>query len=206
MKPKKTMVISRKDLTASVPADEKMERADQIVEMLTDLPALPQVATQALELLDDPKATMQKIADHLRKDPAIVSHILRMANSPVFYRGRESTTILQAVTLIGFGNVRALVTAAAIAAVQSPFSGPRKEEFEAIQNEIWRNSLCTALGSKLLAERLKRPYLDEAFLYGLLHDLGKFAFMLIIPDDFADVLKARKGRPLVDRRFRPVDA
>ena len=79
----------------------------------SDLPVLSPVATQALELLNDPNVTNRKIEEFIRKDPSLTQRVLHMANSP-FYAGRSQfQSIADAIVRIGLRQLRMILLTAA---------------------------------------------------------------------------------------------
>jgi HD-like signal output (HDOD) protein len=136
-----------------------------IVSWVDDLPPLPHVASQVIMLLEDPKSSATKLAQLLGSDPALATRVLRIANSAMFGRQREITTIKNAITTVGFLALKGLIVASTLRQMN------RRQEL--VDKAIWENSLCTALGAYKICEHLRKPYLDEVFLLGLLHDIGK---------------------------------
>lgn len=156
----------------------------EIVAWVGDLPPLPQVAAQAIALIEDPDSTAGKLSDLLGKDPALAARVLKIANSAMFSCQREITTISQAIMVIGFKALKGIIVAATLRQLNRKF-GP-------VEKMIWENSAATAVICRLLTQKLKKPYVDEAFLLGLLHDLGKLVMMRQIPTEYAKVIEEGK--------------
>ncbi len=130
-------------------------------------PRLPEIAVQVMRTADDPNACAEDLALLVHRDPFLAGRLLHAANSAMFRpRDRKITRLPEAVSRMGFRQVRTVVLAAAME--QNVYRGPRKE----LMNELWRGALGTAVGCRLSAQ-LRRRDPDNAFLLGLLHDVGK---------------------------------
>ncbi|MGI6681386.1 MAG: HDOD domain-containing protein [Bdellovibrionota bacterium] len=141
----------------------------EILTWVDDLPPMPHVASKVINLLSSPNTTSAELNEFLKKDTALSSKILKIANSALFSRQREITGINQAVMLIGFQALKGIVVAATIRQMNQTLSS--------IQKIIWDHSIATAMFSTNISKSLKKPYSDEMFLFGMLHSLGHFVIL-----------------------------
>ncbi|MCC6952567.1 MAG: HDOD domain-containing protein [Deltaproteobacteria bacterium] len=163
----------------------------EIVAWVNDLPPLPHVASQALVLVEDPDTTAQKLTNLLGQDTALAARVLKIANSAMFACQREITTLNQAIMVIGFKSLKGIIVAATLRQLSRNFGN--------IEKMIWENSTCTAVGCYQLAQQLKKPYMDEVFLLGLLHDLGKLVLVRQIPKEYQKIVDGvKKGKLFTD--------
>ena len=153
----------------------------EIVAWVSDLPPLPHVAAQALTLIEDPDTTAGKLTQLLGQDAALAARVLKIANSAMFSRQREISTINQAIMTIGFKTLKGIIVAATLRQLNKKI-GP-------VENMIWVNSTSTSISARILATQLKKAYIEEVFLFGLLHDLGKLVLMRQIPKNMKLFLK-----------------
>lgn len=153
----------------------------EIVAWVGDLPPLPHVASQAIGLIEDPHVNAGQLTDLLGRDAALAARILKIANSAMFSRAREITTINQAIMIIGFKALKGIIVAATLRQLNRKMGQAEKL--------IWENSTCTAVGAHILCQQMKRPYLDEVFLLGLLHDLGKLVMQGELGKDYEAVFR-----------------
>lgn len=137
----------------------------EIVAWVGDLPPMPDVAARAIQMVENPETTARELTDVLAKDPALAARILKIANSAMFSRQREITTLNQAIMLIGFKALKGIVVAASVRQMQKSFGD--------IERLVWENSMCTAMASSVIAKKLGKRYVEEIFLLGLLHNLGQ---------------------------------
>lgn len=149
----------------------KGRTVDDIVNCVEDVPPMPDVCAQALRLVDDLDATPEDLAAVLLRDPALTSPILRAANSASLGQQREVTTLATAVLVVGMGHVKALLLASAMRGWNKNF-GP-------VERLAWEKSLGAATCARLLCECLKKPYKDELYLNGLLHNLGQIVLLAV---------------------------
>ncbi|MDP3070386.1 MAG: HDOD domain-containing protein [Opitutaceae bacterium] len=146
---------------------------------LFDIPTLPAVVMQAMEVLQDPMSDAESVQGVISRDPAISAKILRVANSAFFGFARRVGTIAEAVGVLGFVNVQGMILGL------GAFDSIRTDRLKL--GGLWRHSVTTAAAARLLAERLgRRP--DEAFTAGILHDIGKLIFAVQAGSDYQRVI------------------
>ncbi len=133
------------------------------------LPPLPVAVTQALRLIRQELLDIREICRVLSADAALAGRILSLARSPIFGLRRLPNTLQQAVKVLGLQSLRRiLVTAGA----QTLYGGQSEAAAAA-----WRHSLATALACQFLAKRGGSIESDQAFLAGLLHDVGALVML-----------------------------
>lgn len=157
---------------------EKIRTAD-------NLPSLPTVALEVLRLTRDENVTLAELAEVIQNDPALTSKILKIVNCSLFGYPRKIASLRQAVIVLGLRTVK--VMALSFSLVDSL----HKEDAGSFDYEqFWRRSLTTAVAARLLAENCSPELRDEAFVGGLLADIGIFAAMHCAPADYAPVVRA----------------
>ncbi|MCS6829458.1 MAG: HDOD domain-containing protein [Armatimonadota bacterium] len=139
------------------------------------LPPLPHVTVQVMRLIDDPRSSTRDFERVITQDAALASKVLRMANSAYYGGNGRISTVSRAIAVLGMNTIRTIVMSLTFHAMVH--ARQRRSRFN--RQEYWRHSLATAIASRVLA-RLKRSKWDEeAFLAGLLHDIGR-----LIADQF----------------------
>jgi len=170
------------DVALSQVVEEKHRLADlDLVHVLVEpreLPALPTVAVRVMRITADPKATLPELRRVIEADEALASKILRFSNSALYGRVGTVSTLHGAITALGFLTVRWL---AITASAHTLFR--KSAVHDSDHGVLWQHSLKCAIGSRLLAKRidLGPNQLEEAFLAGLLHDIGKLVVLEKIP-------------------------
>ena len=169
-------------------------RIELILQQLEQLPTLPAVATRVLQVTADEEASIAEIVSLISSDAALTARILQLVHRADTGVRADAVTLERAVILLGFEAVRSAVLAVS---VFETFSGSNQNQTQFSRAEFWKHSLATACCAELLGEAIEsahgreagfRP--SEAFVCGLLHDLGKVALDAILPKSFARVVEA----------------
>jgi putative nucleotidyltransferase with HDIG domain len=160
-----------------------MEKAKEIVNNVGELPPIPAVLLKTMELLNDPSASVRKIQDQVLLDPALTSFILKVSNSALYSLRQEVTTISYAVNLIGYNTTRSILTAFLSKNVHAAAGN------KMIQGILWKHSISTAVFARQIAQVIKKISLEEAFIAGLLHDIGKAVLLRNKPDEYEKVVE-----------------
>lgn len=156
-----------------------------VVKNIRDLPSLPAVVIELLGNLEQEDTGGKMLADKISQDQALTAKTLRLANSSFYGMQRKVTTIQQAIAILGFNSVRTLVTAAGVIGNFSA-GGDSKFDFQL----FWRHSIGTALCAKALA-RVRQVNQDQAFMVGLLHDIGRLVLVTRSAQYYEEVLVYR---------------
>src|SRR3954468_8300188 len=172
------------------------KRVELILQQLEELPTLPAVAVKVLEATGDEASSAKDVVSLISSDVALTSRILKLVHrADVGVRG-EVNSIDRAVILLGFDAVRSAVLAVSVFATFSQTPGERKTQHFSVE-EFWKHSVAVACCAELLADELKATYgrdagvePSEAFVCGLLHDLGKVALDAVLPKSFDKVVEA----------------
>lgn len=152
---------------------------ENIFEILKDnreICSLPQVLAEVVRVSDDEASTASEIADVIMKDPALTARMLRISNSAYYGRGREVTTINQAVVTLGIRAVKAMALSSGIYGLFE-IAQPVADRMR-----FWRHSLEVAIACREIAEICSYRPAEEAFIAGLLHDIG----ILVLESNFGD--------------------
>jgi putative nucleotidyltransferase with HDIG domain len=168
--------------------------AARMVANAGDIEALPQAVSKSLQLMRDPGYTIGEVGRVVSLDEALTSKILRMANSAYFGTHRRVVSVNEAIVRLGYKTMEGLLlTASASRLLQRRVAGYGLE-----QGRLWEHSIAVAMGAKMLAQKLARGVSpDEAYVAGLLHDVGK-----VLLDRFAPV-ELEAARQLVQSQHLP---
>src|SRR3990170_5946979 len=166
--------------TAASPA--RVATIDQIVSRAGALYSLPAVAVDVLRLTEHPKVDVRALKECIERDPALTVKILRVVNSSVFGLPREVSDLNQALALLGIKPLKLLALG---------FSLPETLFLQAAREQLdwyWKSALVRAVAAREISEQLfKRPG-DDAFLAGLLQDLGVLVLLGELGRPYAGLL------------------
>lgn len=161
--------------------------AEQIAAKVRDLPALPAVVTQVLRATRDPDTSAVDVGNIVATDQALTAKVLRLANSALFGFPRRVSTLTDAVVMLGFSTLRSLVLAGSAFGVLNR----GVEGYALDKGTLWQHSIGTGMACRALAQRInKRALADEAFVAGVLHDVGKIVLDTYVGEAFAQILEA----------------
>jgi putative nucleotidyltransferase with HDIG domain len=178
---------------AQAPDQHREKRVELILQQLQELPTLPSVAVKVLEVTgDDAGASNADVVKLIESDPVLTTRILQLVHRADLGVRGEVNSIERAISLLGFEAVRSAVLAISVFQTMggdAPRSGTTPEHFS--RDEFWKHCVAVACCAELLAER-SSPQINhsEAFICGLLHDLGKVALDAMLPKSFARVVEA----------------
>ncbi len=148
-----------------------------------ELSSLPQVLNEVLKVSNDPRSSAGDLAKVIIKDPPLTAKVLRVVNSPYYGQAREITTVQDAVVTLGIRSVTAIALSTSI------YSFTDKIESTINRKRFWRHSLEVAIAARMIAEKNGYKPSDEAFVAGLLHDIGVLILEASFPEDFRRIWK-----------------
>lgn len=142
-----------------------LPRVKAMVENRIDLPVMPRIAATVMREVASQSSNADRLARLISSDEALAGRIMRVSNSTFYRRKLPTTTLQRAVVQLGRTMVRDLVV--------SLSSQSMYRKADALSERLWAHAIATAVGSSLIAERTRKADKDEAFIVGLLHDVGK---------------------------------
>lgn len=131
------------------------------------VPFVPQAALHTLTVMRDPCASLADVVAVAGQDPATAGLVMRLANSALFGSRTRASTLSGAIGRLGFATAQRVITAAALRPL---FDSPRLQA-------AWRHALQVADLSEQLANRAGAVDPAEAYLAGLVHDVGQMALL-----------------------------
>jgi HD-like signal output (HDOD) protein/GGDEF domain-containing protein len=155
---------------------------DQMVNRCGELYTLPAVAVRVLQLTESPSVDLRALKDCIENDPALTTKILRVVNSSLFGMSREVTDLNQALALLGTNPLKLLVLGFSLP--ESLFLNVNGD----ILRRYWHRALIKAVAARELSRGVWNLPGDEAFIAGLLQDLGMLALLQQLRDSYADFI------------------
>ena len=141
----------------------------RIISKMQDIKSFPQFVLETMRKLNDPESNAADVAKSLSRDEGLVLRILKLANSAAYGMTRKISNISEAIALLGYKSVSNIVLAATVySSMDKGLSG-----YALDRGELWRHSLMVAYTARELAKITEKVTADDAYVGGLLHDIGK---------------------------------
>ncbi len=169
------------------------KQLQNIIMTTRDLPAMPHVASKVLELSSDPNTSAKQLQQVISDDQAMTGRILKIANSAMYSCSRKVKTLTEAIVMLGFNSIRSLVVTSAARNLYNT----RKSRTGLKERLLWEHSIGTAFAARILASEKSPGLAEEAFLSGLMHDIGKLVLNLRVPEHFDEIVQVvyNENRP-----------
>ncbi len=164
-------------MTATGQVDQlEQPTLDALVQQIEGVSTLPHVALQVIEVANDPESGAADLKKIVETDAALTARVLRCVNSSAYAMRREITSVQQAIAFLGLRQVRNLALTATVSELfqQSDKVGPYSRA------QLWQHLVSVGICARMIAMRRKMKNFEEAFLAGLLHDIG-----IVLEDQYA---------------------
>ena len=158
----------------------------KIIAKIDDLPTLPRTVLKITELVNDPKSSAEDIARVITDDQVLTARLLKLVNSSFYGLPQRISTVTGAIVLLGFDAIRNLLLTTSVFDMFATRNKSRLQE----QERFWDHSLGCAVGAKVIGNFLRHDKIEELFVCGLLHDIGKIVEMRFLPTEFSKVASA----------------
>lgn len=159
--------------------------------IVQDIPTLPVIYQELFRMMQDPDVSVPEIAEIITKDQALSVKILHLVNSAFYGYSKEIKTISRAVVILGFQAVRSAALAISV------FEYFGEEDSQKIDMaKFWEHSIAVGTICKVLAEAARINQQEEAFIVGLLHDVGKLIEKRHFPEDFDEIITVAQEQHL----------
>lgn len=153
-------------------------RKSLLASILTEgLSTLPSYVLELNTLLSSSSVDLKRVGKVIRNDPSLSAHVLRMCNSALFNLRRRVLSIKEAAVLMGAERLRTLVLTSSV----MDFAG-KKLSRDDVQN-FWPHSFMTGMLSQRIAQWLEYSEPEQAYLGGLLHDIGVLPLLMVAGEE-----------------------
>ena len=171
----------------------KSEALRLLVNRCSVLPSVPALYSEIIEVLQDPQADVDTVGAIVVKDVAMIAKILKLVNSAFFGMGNEISSPSEAVTYLGTDTIKSLIL------VTHAFSNVDAINLKGLSmDSLWAHSMEVSNAAKAVAyfESADRKTMDEAFVAGLLHDVGKLVFAINLPQEYQQALDLAREKKI----------
>lgn len=168
----------------------------EVKQVVHQIPPLPGVILRLIELVDSENASAEQVESLITTDPALCAKVLHLANSAYYGLSRSIGTVKQATLVLGFHAIKNLVVG--IAAMMALKNGRKPSAHELA---IWEHAFTCAGIARALILHTKRGVrkAEEAFMGGLLHEIGILVLLTRFPSEYQKVLESARAP---NREFR----
>ncbi|GJJ02748.1 hypothetical protein RugamoR64_32860 [Duganella rhizosphaerae] len=160
--------------------------------LIARLPAMPQILIKLIEHLQADDAGMPELAALIAKDAAMTSKILTVANSSAYHRNARVVGLEQSLVSLGTDMIKTLVISESVFQTFNSFPHSSSTDLRG----FWKGSLTTAVIARDIAKQMEYPHVEEAYLAGLLHNVGRLALLATAPKEYAFNFMARDDEDL----------
>ena len=166
------------------PAPQKMAR---LVNDNLEIPTIPDVASQALRQMNNPDISGAQLAKTISQDQGLTAKVLKVANSALYSLPREVKNLQQAAMVLGFTTLKSIVISASCRSIY--------KKFGMLERTLWMHSVATAMAAHTIAKQLDLKHREEAFVAGLMHDVGKVVMNNGDRDRYKETVRLLKEAP-----------
>jgi HD-like signal output (HDOD) protein len=158
--------------------------AREAIAKVTTLATLPEVTVQILRTVEDPRSSASQLHRIVSNDPALVARILKVVNSAFYGLPGQVASIERAIVLLGLHAVKNLAVAASLGQL---FRGNLKLCGDFAPKDLWAHCVGVGVAARGLARMMKLHVADEAFLAGMIHDVGLVVHLQVTPEKLRQV-------------------
>ncbi len=159
------------------------------IEKIQTLPVLPQVAMRVTERMQSPTATLNEVSELIKSDMGLSSKVLRLANSSYYSIPGGVTEISKALQYLGFNTIAQIVLTSS---VFGSFKNQGTRDFPL--TPFWLHSFAVGLLAEITARTLQMKSTSDAFVGGLMHDVGKLILLELAPEQLQKIVRISKEK------------
>lgn len=156
---------------------------DSFIQGASRLPVMPKATVRLLELLELPDFTTRELAEVIETEPALAVRLLKLANSPFYGQRGRIASIEKAVVVLGAKTIRSLAMAVWTHTLKAQM---RDADEMLLMMPLLQHGLAAGVAAQMLVERSNRALAEDAFMAGLLHDIGRVALVAQLGTRYRD--------------------
>jgi putative nucleotidyltransferase with HDIG domain len=169
-----------------------LNRLKSIVDRIQDLPTLPRTVFRITEVINNPQSSARDLSAVITDDQVLTARLLRLVNSSFYGFPVRIATVTAAIVLLGFDAIRHLLLTTSVFDL---FAAPDRQQ-QAVCEALWDHSLGCAVAAKNIGSFVRHEKVEELFVCGLLHDIGKIVEMTHMKEAYARVTALTAERNL----------
>jgi putative nucleotidyltransferase with HDIG domain len=159
---------------------------------VTEISSLPEITMRIVEVVEDPKSTAQDMHDIVKNDPALAAKILKVVNSAFYGLPAQIASLDRAIIMLGLSAVKNIALAASLSRLFRP--GSIGNGFDA--RDLWEHCIAVGVCARMLAsDGSGSGQAEEAFVAGLVHDMGLLVEYQLFPDKLGEIVDRCSEQP-----------
>ncbi len=163
-----------------------------------NIKTLPHVAIRLTKMIQDDTSTKEEFEEVIKLDPTLVLRLFKLVNSSYYALVQKVESISEALVYVGLENLRNMII---VSALKEIFKGSVDDD-QFSRSALWLHSAAVSICSQMIAERIFGQKGEDAFLCGILHDVGMIVEDQCAPDRFKEVCAATESMPSIIKRER----
>jgi len=161
-----------------------MKDYTDLINSINDFPTLPTIYNSLLVTMQNPRSTIQDIANVISNDQVVVLKILKVTNSSLYGFNKKIDTISDAIFLLGQNEIKNIVLALSVMKIFS--------QIKSISNfnvtDLWKHSIAVGVIAKSLGELSGAMNTENLFVSGIIHDFGKLFFLKVAREEYLEII------------------
>lgn len=167
---------------------EPQSKITEVIKKVSVLSTLPEVTAKIIQTVEDPRSNAAKLHQIVTHDPVLVTRILKVVNSAFYGLPGQIGSVERAIVLLGLNAVKNIAVAASIGQL---FKGGKICDGFAAR-DLWTHCIAVGVAARDLAKQKKLPIADEAFLAGMIHDVGILVSLQQFPAELRQICEQTK--------------
>jgi len=170
--------------------NERLQHFLSHIETSKNLPMLPHILVKLIEICQNENGSLQEITGIISADSFLSAKVLKLANSCYYRHSEKVVKIDQALLRMGRDAVKNLAVSAAVYQV---FNTGEQIASGFNMKRFWRHSLMCAILARTIAEKVAYNVPEQAFLTGMIHDIGRLILITYLPQEYEQILTESKS-------------
>jgi len=170
-----------------------LKNFQKIIDEVGDFPTLPTIYTSLLNVMADPRSSVNDVARIVTQDIAASTKILKTVNSSVYSLATKIDTITQAIFHLGFNEVKNLVIGLSVMDMFSESSS--LPTFNIL--DLWKHSIGVGVIARIIGTEIGIKNVENYFLSGLIHDIGKLFFLERLNSEYSEVIRIVEDKSFI---------
>jgi putative nucleotidyltransferase with HDIG domain len=172
---------------APVDRQKMLEKAQLLIREVTNLPTIPAIATRVAGLLDNSDVELEEVADLILTDQVMASRVIKIVNSPLYKPMHEIGSLKRALIYLGLHRIREIALTCSIIKAFEGESGV----FDI--RTFWQHSFGVGIVSRIIAQRVRYPETEKAYICGIIHDIGEVFLSSRLKTEFQKIVDLLSG-------------